>query len=110
MQLRNTKKGNSKMSEYLIKIKSTVDSLTVVGYDINSSEHIESILEGLPSDYDVFITSVSIRTYPFIVGEIEALLLAHETIIEKNSETTLYANLANVPFRNQYSNSNHNNN
>lgn len=105
------------MSEYLLKIKSTVDSLIAVGYDMNNNEHVESILDGLSSDYDAFITSVSTRLDPFTISEIEAHLLAQETRIEKNqSENMLYANLANMSlrngnFRNQYStNSNQSNN
>lgn len=33
LQLRNTKKGTLKMSEYLLKIKATIDALIAVGYD-----------------------------------------------------------------------------
>lgn len=115
LQLRNTKKGSTKMSEYLLKIKSTVDSLISVGYEVSNNEHIESILDGLPSDYDAFVTSVSTRSDPFTVSEIEAHLLAQETRIERNqNDTSLYANLANVTSKNgasknQYSTSSNNN-
>lgn len=72
---------------------------------------MESILDGLLVEYDAFTTSVSIRIDPFTVGEIQALLMAQETRIEKNNtESTLSTNLANVPFKNHYSNSSYSNN
>ncbi|KAF7831612.1 Retrovirus-related Pol polyprotein from transposon TNT 1-94 [Senna tora] len=52
-KLRNTKKGSSTMSEYLLKIKKIVDSLTAIGSPISTHDHIESIFDGLAkSDLD----------------------------------------------------------
>lgn len=110
LQLRNTKNRSMKMSECLLKIKSIVDSLIAMGYEVSTSEHVELILDGLPSDYDAFITSVSTRTDPFTVSEIEAHLLAQETRIERNHNETLSANITNVQFKNPSSGSNFNHN
>lgn len=44
------------------------------------------IIDGLSLEYDTFITSVTSRTDPYMVDEIESLLLAQEARIEKNNQ------------------------
>ena len=41
------------------------------------------ILGGLPTEYDVFVTSLNTHVDPYSVAEIEALLLAHESSLEQ---------------------------
>ncbi|KAL6312811.1 hypothetical protein AAG906_022539 [Vitis piasezkii] len=67
-QLHNTKKGNLSITDYLLKIINVVDLLALVGHKISVKDHIDAIFEDL------------IHT----VEEIEALLLAQESRIEKN--------------------------
>ncbi|RVW43373.1 Retrovirus-related Pol polyprotein from transposon RE1 [Vitis vinifera] len=86
-QLQHTKKGGSTIDEYLAKIKVCVDSLASVGVSLSTKDHVESILDGLPNDYESFVTSVILRNDDFSVEEIEALLMAHESRVEKNNSS-----------------------
>ena len=81
-QLQHTKKGGSTIDEYLAKIKVCVDSLASIGVSLSTKDHVESILDGLPSDYESFITSITLRNDDF---SIEAILMAHEFKVEKNN-------------------------
>ncbi|RVW54053.1 Retrovirus-related Pol polyprotein from transposon RE1 [Vitis vinifera] len=86
-QLQHTKKGGSTIDEYLAKIKVCVDSFASVGVSLSTKYHVESILDGLPNDYESFVTSVTLRNDDFSVEEIEALLMAHESRVEKNNSS-----------------------
>lgn len=96
-QLRNLKKGSLSVNEYLLKLKKIIDSLFSVGASISEPDHIEAILEGLPEEYNSFIVSVTSRSDPYTVNQIENLLLAQEERLDKykkDSNPTLSANLA----------------
>ncbi|KAF7831376.1 Retrovirus-related Pol polyprotein from transposon TNT 1-94 [Senna tora] len=95
-ELRNTKKGSSSMSDYLLKIKKIVDSLTAIGSPISSHDHIESIFDGLGDGYANFITSISLSKEPYTHAEVEALLLAQEVRNDaaKTDVENVSANLA----------------
>lgn len=96
-QLRNLKKGSVSVNEYLLKLKKIIDSLFSVGASVSESDHIESILEGLPEEYNSFIVSVTSRSDSYSVNQIESLLLAQEERLDKykkESTPALSANLA----------------
>lgn len=65
MQLRNTKRGNSLMNEYLLKIKTAVDSLVSVGCPVSANNHTEVIFKGLSEEYLPFIISIISRLEPY---------------------------------------------
>ncbi|XP_020218432.1 uncharacterized protein LOC109801728 [Cajanus cajan] len=98
LQLQMSKK-NSTVTKYLLSIKKTVDSLAAVGSPISEEEHIEAILDGLPEEFDSFITCITSRLDPYSVDDIEALLLAQEERFEKHRKTEqnfIQANTATV--------------
>ena len=85
------------MNDHLLQIKSIVDSLLSVGYSISTSDHIDTIFEGLPSEYDTLIIVVTTHTDSYIVDEIESILLAQERHMKKATkalDSNLSANLA----------------
>ncbi|KAF7805093.1 Retrovirus-related Pol polyprotein from transposon TNT 1-94 [Senna tora] len=82
-QLRNLKKGTSSANEYLLKIKKLVDALFSVGSPVSEADHIEAILEGLSEEYNSFVVSVTSRSDPYTVDEIESLLVAQEERLDK---------------------------
>lgn len=51
---------------------------------ISEEDHIDDILDGLPDDYDSFITSITSRLDPYTIDEIESLLLAQEERFDKH--------------------------
>uniref|UniRef100_A0A803NFV9 Retrovirus-related Pol polyprotein from transposon TNT 1-94 n=1 Tax=Cannabis sativa TaxID=3483 RepID=A0A803NFV9_CANSA len=72
-----------------------VDLLASVGETLNDRDHISVIFKGLPSEYDTFIISSNTRIEGYTVAEIEALLLASESRIEKTDQKhEITANLA----------------
>lgn len=62
-----------------------------MGAPISVADHIEAILEGLPEEYNNFVVSVTSRSEPYSVDEIEALLAQEERIenFKKDTNTTV---------------------
>nr|KYP49182.1 hypothetical protein KK1_029117 [Cajanus cajan] len=46
------------INQYLLEIKKIVDTLAAIGSPLNTVEHIDAIFDGLPKEYDPFITFV----------------------------------------------------
>lgn len=82
-QLRSMKKGSLKMFDYLLKVKSLVDSLAAVGNPIPANDYIEAKFDVLPDEYESVITTVISKSKSYTVDEIEALLLTQESRLEK---------------------------
>ena len=68
-----------------------------MGCPISTEDHIEAILDGFSDEYDSFITSVTSHLDPYMVADIEALLLAQESRIEKAKQSVDHILQANVP-------------
>lgn len=45
-ELKNTKKGNHTINEYVLKLKAIVDSLIAVGASVSEQDQIDAIIEG----------------------------------------------------------------
>uniref|UniRef100_A0A803QAH9 Reverse transcriptase Ty1/copia-type domain-containing protein n=1 Tax=Cannabis sativa TaxID=3483 RepID=A0A803QAH9_CANSA len=73
--IRNIKMTNS-LNDYLVKIKGIIDLLATIGHKQSPQDHIEAIFNGLPLEYDVFVTSVTTRKDAYSFAEMEALLMA----------------------------------
>lgn len=52
MELRNISLDNHKITDYLLHIQTLVDSLISIGDSVSQSEHVDIILEGLPTEYE----------------------------------------------------------
>nr|KYP62902.1 hypothetical protein KK1_017462 [Cajanus cajan] len=81
IQLRSIKKTSS-ITLYLLEIKKVVDTLAVIGAPLNVEEHFDAIVDGLPDEYDGFVTSILSRKDPYTIKEIEALLMTQEDRLE----------------------------
>ena len=62
--------------DYLLNIKESVDTLVAIGFPLTIDDHVKVILDGLPEDYDSFVTLVLSWLDPYTVEEIEVLLLS----------------------------------
>lgn len=71
------------MHEYLSQITAIYDSLASVGSPIMLQEDIDSILEGLSSDYHSIIVIIESKFEPQPIIQVEVLLLTHETCLNK---------------------------
>lgn len=91
LQLKNVKKTGT-VNEYMLSVKKIVDMLATVGSPIDTKEQIAAIFNGLPQEYDSFITSVMSRSEPYSIEEMEALLMAQEERIEKQKQESNASN------------------
>ncbi|GAU37351.1 hypothetical protein TSUD_395330 [Trifolium subterraneum] len=82
-ELKNTKKMSCSVNEYLLRIKSIVNSPVAVGDIVTKQEQIDAILEGLPEEFNSFVMMVYSRFDTPTVEDIEALLLLQEVQFEK---------------------------
>jgi hypothetical protein len=73
----------------LLRIRLLADNLASIGDHLPLSQHIDIILEGLPSDFNSVISVVESKFETMEMDEVEALLLAHETRLEKAKKKTL---------------------
>lgn len=81
-ELKNTKKGNHTINEYVLKIKAIVDSLIAVGASVSEQDQIDAIIEGLPEDYSPFVTMIYGRIDPISVTDLESLLMEQEAQLQ----------------------------
>ena len=72
------------MNSYLLNLKKVIDQLAV-----STEEYIETILDGLPTDYNPLITYIISRLDPYSIEEMEALLLTVEDWIKKTNVSNL---------------------
>ena len=78
------------MDEYLHKIKGYIDELAGVGVLIRHEEHVDAILEGLPSDYAPVVSVIESKKHIPSIAEIEALLYGHKTrLVQYNRDTQM---------------------
>ncbi|CAB4263774.1 unnamed protein product [Prunus armeniaca] len=59
-------------------LKGTADSLAATGSPLDDIDFVAHVLNGLPSDYDSFATSIRVRSEPITSEELHALLLSEE--------------------------------
>ncbi|GAU10541.1 hypothetical protein TSUD_424210, partial [Trifolium subterraneum] len=89
VELRSTTLLNRTVKEYLLHIRRIIDNLASIGDPIPLSQHIDIILEGLPSEFNSVISVVESRFESIDIDEIEALLLAHENRLDKSKKKTI---------------------
>ncbi|XP_072077846.1 uncharacterized protein [Arachis hypogaea] len=94
-RLSSIKIGNL-VNEYVLALKGTIDVLASVGEPMRESDHVNTILNGLTEEYSSVITSVVARPVSISVGELEALLLTRESMLERfrRPESFIQANVA----------------
>ncbi|KAJ8624241.1 hypothetical protein MRB53_032771 [Persea americana] len=83
-QLRSIKKGSQPITEYIQRIKHLADSLAAVLCPVDDEDLIIHTLNGLPSDYGPFKTSIRTRSSPISLEELHVLLLCKELSLESS--------------------------
>ncbi|MED6216058.1 hypothetical protein PIB30_118825 [Stylosanthes scabra] len=92
-QLRATKKTGT-IAEYLTSIQNLVDSLHSLGHDFTEADHVLAITDGLPDEYDGYVTSMLSRLTTFTIHEAESFLNAYENRINKKASSKAVAHIA----------------
>ena len=95
MAMRAVSLEGKTMDEYLHKIINYVDELAGVEVLVCHEEHVDAILEGLPSDYAPVVSAIESKKRTPSIAEIEALLYGHETrLVRYNRDTQLLVSLS----------------
>ena len=68
-----------------------VDALTSIGVLVSQSEQVDIIVEGLPTEYETMVSYISNKSKPMFVDDVESLLLAHESRLDKLRKKSLGA-------------------
>lgn len=85
-ELHNTKKGERSITEFFARLKTITDALLSIGETISLQEQYDVVLQGLPAEYESITTLLSTKSEWFEFEELEALLLAHESRIAKQTD------------------------
>jgi gag-polypeptide of LTR copia-type len=95
LKLQTSKKGGTSCAQFLQNMQGIADQLRSIGTDIPDQELVIYTLQGLGTDFDNFVTAISLRTNPITMSELRSLLLSHEARQQANlaSLSTSMANL-----------------
>ena len=96
-QLSREKKGDLSASAYYSKMKGIADEMAAVGKKIDDDDLISYILNGLDSDYNPFVSSVSVKD-SLSLGDLYAQLFSYEARLQqqRSDEGRLYSSANNA--------------
>ncbi|KAI0496144.1 hypothetical protein KFK09_022451 [Dendrobium nobile] len=77
---------NSTMQQYLMQIKNLVDNISVSGSKIDTEDIILYILNGLPSTYNSFKTTIRTSLNPIDLDTLYSLLCCEEITIQQDTQ------------------------
>jgi histone deacetylase 1/2 len=89
VELRNTTLENRTIQEYLLRIRLLIDNLISIGDPLPLNQHLDVILEGLPTEFNTVISVIESKFDIIEMNEVEALLLAHEARLDKGKKRVL---------------------
>ena len=84
------------MDKFLLRIKCIIDGLGLCGDHVLSHEHLDLVLESLLQEYGPMISVIESKFEPLLIGEVDALLLAHEACMKKIHKCFADSPLINV--------------
>ncbi|KAL4290323.1 hypothetical protein GQ457_14G010300 [Hibiscus cannabinus] len=84
-RLRSLKKGSLSMQDYTMAIKEVCDLLATCGSPITDIEHIATILNGLPVEYEPSVAAITAIKDTFSVDNVVSILIDAETRLEDSS-------------------------
>ncbi|KAJ3701350.1 hypothetical protein LUZ61_005055 [Rhynchospora tenuis] len=87
--LQTIRKGNDTCAQYLQRIQSIADNLRSVGSAISDQDLILQTLHGLGTEFESFVTAITMRQEPVSMPELHNLLLAHEARNRLQNQTTV---------------------
>ena len=84
-QLQRIKKLDIPLSEYLSRLKFVFDKFATIGEPLSYRDKLTRILEGLPEEYDNFVTSIHNRSDRPSLQEVHSLLHTYEYRLSQRS-------------------------
>ncbi|KAJ1701542.1 hypothetical protein LUZ63_001321 [Rhynchospora breviuscula] len=88
LQLQTAKKGGSTCAQYIQQMQALADRLRSIGSTVTDQDLVVYTIQGLGSEYDAFVTAISMKDPPPSMPELCSLLLAQEARILTNLRTT----------------------
>ncbi|KAL4355167.1 hypothetical protein GQ457_06G009700 [Hibiscus cannabinus] len=83
--LRSMKKGTQSMQDYILAIKGTCDLLATCGSPIADVEHITTILNGLPTEYEPSVAVITTSKDHHFVDSVISILIDAESKMKDTS-------------------------
>ncbi|KAL4304271.1 hypothetical protein GQ457_10G020200 [Hibiscus cannabinus] len=90
--LKNLRKRDQGMREYLAQIQSVCDSLAACGNPLSETMHISAILFGLPSDYEPVVAVITSSQQPYKLDGVCGVLLDTEARLQETHSANLVQN------------------
>ncbi|KAL4376167.1 hypothetical protein GQ457_02G011570 [Hibiscus cannabinus] len=106
-RLRSMKKGTQSMQDYTLAIKSTCDLLATCGSPVSDIEHIATILNGLPAEYEPSVAAISASQESLYVDNVVSILIDAESTMEDTSRFPIGINLTRFKNKQVDGSSNH---
>ena len=97
-QLSREKKGDSSVSAYFSKMKGLADEIGAAGKKLEDDDLIDYILNGLDSEYNPFVSSVSIKD-SLSLDDLYAQLLSYEARLQQRLEEFRTYSSTNIASR-----------
>jgi Reverse transcriptase (RNA-dependent DNA polymerase)/gag-polypeptide of LTR copia-type/GAG-pre-integrase domain len=94
LKIQTIKKGGDTCSQYLQKFQAIADQLRSIGSDMTEQDLILFTLQGLGTEYENFVTAISMRSGHVTLPELQSLLLSHEArLLSTQQHTSLSQNV-----------------
>ncbi|KAL4320056.1 hypothetical protein GQ457_18G017850 [Hibiscus cannabinus] len=90
--LKNLRKRDQGMREYLAQIQSVCDSLVACGNPLSETMHISAILSGLPSEYEPVVAVITSSQQPYKLDGVCGVLLDTEARLQETHSANLVQN------------------
>jgi gag-polypeptide of LTR copia-type len=84
LELQASKKGDSTCVQYLQQMQSFANHFRSIRSEISNPDFVLYTFQGLGTDYESFVTVVSLRSDTLTMAEFQCLLLSHETRVKVN--------------------------
>jgi histone deacetylase 1/2 len=100
-ELKTVKKGTKTITEFILRVRAVANILISIGDSVSEQDQIDSILDGLPEEYNPFVMMIYGRPDSPSLFDIEGLLLVQESQLEKfRQELAVPSASANVAHTN----------
>ena len=94
LEFQTIKKGRESMMEYIYKLKTISDNLTVVGESVKETDQILQLLGGLGSKYNDIIASLTTKDEELSLHSVHNMLITYEERL--NSQNTSSSDLNSI--------------
>jgi histone deacetylase 1/2 len=82
-ELKTVKKGTKTITEFILRVRAVANTLISIGDSVSEQDQIDSILDGLPEEYNPFVMMMYGRSDSPSLFDVEGLLLVQESQLEK---------------------------